>query len=141
MSNETLLEVVDVVKEDGPKFQGERSYYPSQIPTDNTERVESSSSSSIQDYSSHSSHRPTECSSGVEVMTIGAPKVEELAANLMVATKENKRYRIAMEECNKVLSREVAMLEKYRVKNTELEDLNKSLQDQLSAKVRVLENR
>jgi len=57
--------------------------------------------------------------------------VEELAENLMVATRENEKYRIAMEECNKVLSREVAMLEQYRVKNAELEELNKSLQDRL----------
>ena len=146
MSSETSsgsFEVVDLQV----KFQGERSYYPSQHPVDSTERIVQLSS-----QERLSSHGPTECTSGVttaEITTLELPKVEELARNLVIATKENDRYRIAMEDCNKVLSKEVeaaedrnreienlkAMLESFRLKNTELEESNKSLQEQLSIRV------
>ena len=141
MSSEGSLnsyEVVDVVKEDGPKYQGEASYYPSQIPEDSTHRVLSSAEEKLL-----SAHKPTECTSG-EVTTVDAPKVEELAEKLLVATRENERYRKAMEECNKTLSKEVetsknrkqeidSLIAKYMAKIAELEDSNRSLQDQLSA--------
>ena len=143
MSSETSsgsFEVVDLQL----KFQNERSYYPSQHPVDSTDRVSS------QDHLS--THGPTECTSGVttaEVATVELPKVEELANNLLIATGENERYRAAMEECNKALSKEVeaaesrnreienlkATLESYKAKNTELEESNKSLLEQLSSRV------
>ena len=131
------------------KLQGERSYYSSQLPVDSSDRVvESSSQERL------TSHRPTECTSDVitaevNVTTVELPKVEELANNLMIATGENERYRKAMEDCNKALSKEIevaecrkqeienlkASLEDYRVKNTELVENNKSLQEQLSVRV------
>ena len=143
MSSETSnssFEVVDLQV----KFQGERSFYPSQHPVDSTDRVESSSQERL------GSHGPTECTSDViTAETVELPKVEELAKNLLIATGENERYRKAMEECNKALSREIeaaegrkqemenlnAMLESYKVKNAELEESNKSLHEQLSARV------
>lgn len=139
-------EVVDVVKEDGPKYE-ERSYYPSQIPVDTTDRVESSSQERLS-----SSRKPTECTSGAitgEITTIEAPKVEELAEKLLIATGENEKLRTAMEDCNDALRRNVealqngqremenmrTMLGNYKVKNSELEERNKLLQDQLSTRV------
>lgn len=134
------FEVVDLQV----KFQGERSYYPSQHPVDSTDReVQSSSQEHL------SSHGPTECTSGVTTAEVSAQKVEELARNLVIATKENERYRITMEECNKTLSREVEAaegrnreienlkitVESYKVKNAELEENKRSLQEQLSARV------
>lgn len=147
MSSETPYEMVDVIKEDGPTFQDDkscRSYYPSQIP------VESTSESTAREHVIDSSHRPTECTSG-DVKALDVPKVEELADNLMVATRENEKFRKAMEDCNRALSKEIEagesrkqelhnlkeMLEKYRVTNGELEERNKSLQDQLSARVSI----
>ena len=125
----------------------ERSYYPSQLPVDSTDRVGSS-----QEHlsSTHSTHRPTECTSGSDVVAnVELPKVEQLAKNLMIATRENERYRTAMEECNRTLSREVeaaeerkqdienlmATLESYKSKVAELEDRNQLLQDQSSTRV------
>ena len=142
-SETSSFEFVDVVKEDGPKFHGERSYYPSQTPEDSTDRVDPSAREQL----SNSSQRPTECTSGVITgeVTIDAPKVGELADNLMVATRENERLRTAMEGCNEVLKKHVeateskqqemenlkATLGNYKIKIAELESINKSLQDQL----------
>lgn len=151
MSNESSFEVIDVVKEDGPdvakedgsKFR-ERSYYPSQLPQDSTDRVDPSAREQL----ASTSQRPTECTSGAiseEVTTINAPKVEELAENLLVATRENERLRTQMEGCNEALRKHVevteskqqemenlkATLDDHKIKIAELENINKSLQDQL----------
>ena len=141
-SSDSSYEVIDVVKEDGPKYQ-ERSYYPSQIPEDNTDRV----GLAPQEQLSNSSQKPTECTSGMisGEVSIDAPKVGELADNLMVATRENEKLRTAMEGCNKALRKQVeaaankqqemenlkTKLDEYKVKIAELESTNKSLQDQL----------
>ena len=140
-------EMVDVVKEDGPKYreQVERSYHLSHLPVDSTDQIESPA----QNDSSLSVHNPTQCSSGGIVTTVDARKVEELAENLKVATRENERYRQQMEECNKVMEKGVeaaksreqeiedlkTKLEDYKVKNSELEDQRRSLQKQLSVRV------
>ena len=143
-SSDSSFEMIDVEKQDGPKYQeGEKSYYPSQIPQDSTDRGDPSA----QEQLNNASHKPIECTSGVitEEGTINAPKVEELAENLMVATRENERLRTTMEGCNEALRKHVeaagskqqkmekmkAMLDDSRIKIAELENVNKSLQDQL----------
>ena len=115
----------------------------SQIPQDSADRIDPS----VREQLSNSSHKPIECTSGIitEEGTIDAPKVEELMENLLVATRENERLRTTMEGCNEVLRKHVvaaeskqkeiekmkAMLEDSRIKIAELENINKSLQDQL----------
>ena len=133
MSSEASSEVVDI----DLKLQEEKSYYPSQLPVDSTDRVQSGSS-----------HGPTECTSDIIRETV-VPKVEELTKNLVIATDENQKLRNALEDCNTVLAREVeaaegrnqemenlkAMVENYSVKNVRLEESNKSLREQLLARV------
>ena len=115
----------------------------SQIPQDSADRIDPS----VQEQLSNSSHKPIECTSGVIMGegTIDVLKVEELVENLMVATRENERLRTTMEGYNEALGKHVeaaeskqqemekmkAMLEDSRIKIAELENINKSLQDQL----------
>ena len=101
------------------------------------------------DSSHHPSVKPTEFSSGISI--VDGPKVEELAKSLALATEENKRYRLAMEDCNRVLSKEIDKaenrrqeaeklrndLEMYKEKNEGLEDRVRDLEAQLSNVVRL----
>ena len=117
-------EIVDVVKEDQIQLSESHRQSPSE-----PRRYSPS-------QSHHPSVKPTECSSGVSF--VDGPKVEELAENLMLATQENERYRMAMEDCNRVLSKEVEAAETRRQETEHLKnqlvsykETNKGLEDRI----------
>ena len=83
---------------------------------------------------------------GIHAVTNDTIKVGEMVNNLIVAMRENERGRTTIEGCNEVMRKHcevdesrqnktenfTAMLEDYKVKNAQLENTTKSLQDQLS---------
>jgi len=129
MTEDTPVEYVDVVKEDQIQLAESHRQPPSE-----QHRYSPS-------QSHHPSVLPTECTSGVSF--VDGAKVEELAKNLLLATQENERYRLAMEDCNKVLSKEVEAAETRQKEAEQLRnqlDMYKETNKVLEDHIRDMEN-
>ena len=73
---------------------------------------------------------------GIHAVTIDIPKVGELVNSLIVATRENKRWRTIIEGCNEVMRKHVEVAES---RQQETENLKVMLED-YKVKVAQLEN-